>query len=64
MCMSGQWEYQFATLAVDAGNWDMQVNDMLAQWGAQGWEPVNHTALADREGFPVHFTFLFRHRSA
>ncbi|MFC8069732.1 hypothetical protein [Streptomyces sp. NPDC057293] len=57
--MSGQWEYQFATLVASTG-WDEEVNSMLADWGAQGWEPVNHTALADRNGDPSYLTFLFR----
>ncbi|MFB7657904.1 MULTISPECIES: hypothetical protein [unclassified Streptomyces] len=62
--MDGQWEYQFATLNAGASAWDEQVNSMLAEWGAQGWEPVNHTVTADREGFPMYFYFLFRHRVA
>ncbi|MGW4551949.1 hypothetical protein ACWEN4_37275 [Streptomyces violaceorubidus] len=61
--MSGQWEYRFATLDANASGWDEQVNTMLAKWGAQGWEPVNHAVTADRDGFPMYFTFLFRHRT-
>ncbi|MFE0804300.1 hypothetical protein [Streptomyces sp. NPDC058812] len=61
--MSGQWEFQFVTLDVSTG-WDEQVNRMLADWGAQGWEPVNHTAMADRDGFPSYFSFLFKRRLA
>ncbi|MFF8097913.1 hypothetical protein [Streptomyces sp. NPDC016675] len=57
--MSGQWEYQFVTLVASPG-WDERVNSMLADWGAQGWEPVNHTSMADRDGYPSYFSFLFR----
>ncbi|WP_147286321.1 hypothetical protein [Streptomyces parvulus] len=62
--MSGQWEYQFATLDAGTGGWDDRVIDMLAKWGAQGWEPVNHAVMADHDGFPIYFTFLFKHRVA
>jgi hypothetical protein len=62
--MSDQWEYRFVTLFANTASMDDEVNGLLAAWGAEGWEPVNHAAMADREGFPVYFSFLFKRRTA
>ncbi|MFJ6919192.1 hypothetical protein ACIQUX_35215 [Streptomyces sp. NPDC101133] len=50
------------TLKPRANPVDDEVNAMLTEWGKAGWEPVNHTTMADHEGFPIHVSFLFRHR--
>lgn len=60
--MDGRWEYRFVTLKPRANPVDGEVNAMLTEWGKAGWEPVNHTTMADHEGFPIQVSFLFRHR--
>ncbi|MFE6629767.1 hypothetical protein ACFVNB_21365 [Streptomyces rochei] len=59
--MSDQWEYQFVSFPVPA---DEHVNEVLADWGAQGREAVNYAVTADHHGDPGRYSFLFKRRVA
>ncbi|MFE0790426.1 hypothetical protein [Streptomyces mutabilis] len=59
--MSDQWEYRFVSIPAPE---DEHVNEILADWGAQGWEAVNHAVTADHHGIPMYYSFLFKHRLA
>ncbi|MFG3552607.1 hypothetical protein [Streptomyces sp. NPDC047725] len=60
--MSDQWEYRFTTILANPATMDDEVNSMLSAWTAEGWEPVNHAAMGDRDGIPGFFSFLFKRR--
>ncbi len=38
--------------------------EVLADWGAQEWEAVNHAVTADHHGAPGRYSFLFKRRVA
>lgn len=59
--MSDQWEHQFVSFPVPA---DEHVNEILADWGAQGWEAVNQAVTADHHGIATYYSFLFKRRVA